>query len=265
MPVKKEPSGRRHVAAEVEVPGTPEQIWAAIATGPGISAWFVPSELEGRVGGRSVCRFGPGMDSVGTVTAWEPLRRFEVATEEEGPGPVATEWSVATRSGDTCVVRVVHSWFASTDDWDDQFEGHTHGWVAFFRILREYLAHFAGQSGASFQLMGIAPEPKSEAWKRLTGALGIADAGEGDRVRTSGGAPPLAGEVVRVGPPDRPELLVRTDAPAPGLVHLAPHAMQGQVFVVGRVLLFGEGAREAVAQQEPIWQAWMAERFAPAG
>ena len=27
------------------------------------------------------------------------------------------------RSGGTCIVRVVHSWFASTDDWDDQFEG----------------------------------------------------------------------------------------------------------------------------------------------
>jgi hypothetical protein len=33
---KKEASGRRSVQVEVEVPGTPEEVWQAIATGPGI-------------------------------------------------------------------------------------------------------------------------------------------------------------------------------------------------------------------------------------
>ena len=40
MSVKKEASGRHSVQVEVEVPGTPEEVWQAIATGPGISAWF---------------------------------------------------------------------------------------------------------------------------------------------------------------------------------------------------------------------------------
>ena len=51
MSVKKEANGRRSVQVEVEVPGTPEQVWQAIATGPGVSAWFVPAEMDGRVGG----------------------------------------------------------------------------------------------------------------------------------------------------------------------------------------------------------------------
>jgi uncharacterized protein YndB with AHSA1/START domain len=70
MPVKKDASGRRSVQAEVEVPGTPEEVWQAIATGPGISSWFVPSEVDGRVGGTAVSHFGPGnsMDSAGTIT-----------------------------------------------------------------------------------------------------------------------------------------------------------------------------------------------------
>ena len=42
MSVKKEASGRRSVQVEIEVPGTPEEVWQAIATGPGISSWFVP-------------------------------------------------------------------------------------------------------------------------------------------------------------------------------------------------------------------------------
>ena len=36
MSVKKEASGRRSIQVEVEVPGTPEEVWQAIATGPGI-------------------------------------------------------------------------------------------------------------------------------------------------------------------------------------------------------------------------------------
>ena len=50
MPVTKDASGRRWIQVEAEVPGTPEQVWKAIATGPGISAWFVPSKVEEREG-----------------------------------------------------------------------------------------------------------------------------------------------------------------------------------------------------------------------
>jgi hypothetical protein len=48
--VKKEVSGRRSVQVEIEVPGTPEEVWQAIATGPGISSWFVPTEFKERDG-----------------------------------------------------------------------------------------------------------------------------------------------------------------------------------------------------------------------
>ena len=50
----------REISFEVEVPGTPEQVWDAIATGPGISAWFVPAEIEG---GRMVQHHGPGLET----------------------------------------------------------------------------------------------------------------------------------------------------------------------------------------------------------
>jgi hypothetical protein len=43
MNIKKEPSGRRSVQIGIEIPGRPEEVWQAIATGPGISSWFVPT------------------------------------------------------------------------------------------------------------------------------------------------------------------------------------------------------------------------------
>jgi uncharacterized protein YndB with AHSA1/START domain len=64
MSVKKEASGRRSVQVEVEVPGTPEEVWQAIATGPGISSWFVPTTVEERDGKpvAVTATFGPGME-----------------------------------------------------------------------------------------------------------------------------------------------------------------------------------------------------------
>jgi uncharacterized protein YndB with AHSA1/START domain len=263
MPVQKDPSGRRWIQAEVEVPGTPEEVWQAIATGPGISSWFVPTEVEERAGGAITANFGPGMDSASTITVWEPPRRFVADSQDMGPGApaVATEWVVEARRGGTCVVRVVHSWFASSDDWDNQFEGTAHGWVAFFRILRLYLAHFRGQPCTAFQVMGAAPEPVAQAWAALTGPLALAGAAEGRRVSTPAGAPPLAGLVERVGPDEYPELLLRLDQPAAGIAHLFALPMGGQVYLPLRMFLYGDQAPAAAARAEPLWQAWMAEHF----
>ena len=57
---------------------------------------------------------------------------------------MATEWIVEARSGGTCIVPVVHSLFAETDDWDNQLTVVESGGPSFFRILRLYLEHFAG-------------------------------------------------------------------------------------------------------------------------
>ncbi|HZI89887.1 MAG TPA: SRPBCC domain-containing protein, partial [Candidatus Polarisedimenticolia bacterium] len=62
MPTQKDPSGRRFIAVETEVPGTPEEVWKAIATGPGITSWFVPTQLEERAKGSMTLSFGPGME-----------------------------------------------------------------------------------------------------------------------------------------------------------------------------------------------------------
>ena len=57
MSVKKEVSGRRSVAVEVKVAGTPEEVWRAIATRSGVSSWFVPADVEEREDGAVVCGF----------------------------------------------------------------------------------------------------------------------------------------------------------------------------------------------------------------
>jgi uncharacterized protein YndB with AHSA1/START domain len=263
MPVKKDASGRRSVEAHVEVPGTPEAVWAAIATGPGISSWFVPADVDGRVGGMTVCHFGPGdsMDSVATITEWQPPHRFTAETEE-GPGTVATEWIVEAKAGGTCTVRVLHSWFADSDDWDAQFEGHAHGWSSFFKILRFYLQYFAGEESTLVQLAAQSGDTVAAAFERLLGPLGVKHGSEGQAVAASARAPRLSGDVLEAqNTPQGFSVILRLDEPARGIAHMIGFPMGGPIYVSVRFYLFGGDAIAVSGAVEAEWRAWLDTRF----
>jgi hypothetical protein len=208
------------------------------------------------------------MDSEATITAWDPPRRF-AADSRDDPRPdaptIATEWTVEARAGGTCLVRVVHAWFASTDEWDNQFEGHEQGWAAFFRILRLYLSHFRGQNGATLQVMAMAPGSTPAAWDALIRPLGLAGAVEGQHVTSPEGAPRFGCIVERVGPAEYPELLLRVTEPGPGIAHLFAMPMGGRICLPVRMFLYGEGAAGIAAREERSWQTWINERFPAVG
>ena len=263
MSVKKEASGRRSVQVEVEVPGTPEEVWAAIATGPGISSWFVPAEFEERDGKPVAVKlnFGPGMESRSDVTAWDPPRMFAAKSDGWMPGspPIADEWSVEARAGGTCVVRVVHSLFASTDDWDNQLEGTESGWPGFFRILRIYLTHARGQRTAKKQTMAPAAGSEAEAWETLTAALGLKGVGAGQRCTAPAGVPALSGAVEHISQSPCNALL-RLDKPGPGTAALSAVNFGGPMVTLS-FYLYGDQAPGTVARETPLWQGWIEERF----
>lgn len=266
MSLHKDDSGRRWVQVEVEVPGTPEQVWQAIATGPGVSSWFVPTEV--REDGTVVANFGPGMESVARVTSWDPPHRFTAESADLGPEApaIATEWIVEAQSGDTCVVRVVHSLFASTDDWDDQLQSFESGWPWFFHLLRLYLANFAGQPHAAFRVIGASAEPAAEAWEVFTGRLGFGRPAVGRRLATGGGVPTLAGVVDKLGEGGHSHgLIARLDTPGPGILSTFALPMGGQVLLIVDFYFYGDGAAAVAASEEPRWQSWFTEHFASMG
>jgi len=253
-------NGRRSVQAEVEVPGSPEQVWQAIATGPGISSWFVPTTVEERVGGAFTADFGMGIESTSTITEWEPPHRF--VKDGDGMGenapPVATEWIVEAKSGGTCVVRVVHSWFASTDDWDGEWESVEKGWVDFFNILRLALTHFPGQPCSAFDAAGMGD---ADAWAALTGPLGLTDVASGQEVKNE----LLAGKVAIASHGDEKQVMLLTSEPGTGICHVSAMPFGGPMYVAIRFYLFGDGAAAAAAKAGPEWTAWFAERFPMGG
>ncbi len=285
MPVKKDEHGNRYVEASVEVPGTPEDVWRAIATGPGISSWFMPCKVDGREGGSVITSYGPGMDAPATITKWNPPLSY-IVESEGGPDKVASEWTIEARAGGTCLVRIVHRWFARTDDWDGEFEGHAYGWMSFFRILHLYLAHYAGQPCSDVQLSAFSSNPPPQTWRTLKTALRIDDATR--RVTSAPNAPELAGTIedIIINDPEmlraretapqivaalagmegeNPELLLHLDRPAPGIMHTFVMAMGEQTMVSIRIFFYGHQAATTAAATQQAWTNWLAAQFPQEG
>ena len=262
MSVKKEPSGRRSVQVEVEVPGTPEEVWKAISTGPGISSWFVPTEMDQQVGGKIKMNFGPGMDSVATITAWEAPVRFAAESHHLGENApaFATEWFVEARSGGMCLVRVVHSLFAESADWDGELEGTETGWPVYFRVLHLYLSKFRGMYGKSMVAMGNSTNPESETWNQLTKMLAIKNTSAGQKVETGSAAPQISG-IVESSTQHPPSMVIRLEKPTPGVGVFGANDCGGSILVSVSLYLYGDEANQAIKKQESAWQEWLNQHF----
>jgi uncharacterized protein YndB with AHSA1/START domain len=250
---------RRSIELEVEVRGTPEEVWRAIATGPGISSWYVPHTVDEREGGVATASFGAGpeMQIQGRVAAWEPPRRVVFdGGDSEG---LAFEWLVEARDGGTCVVRLVNTGFGSGEDWDAQYDGLAEGWLLFLGNLRLHLEHFSGQTATAVLPTATWAGPRETTWARLTDALGIPAApAVGERIEVNApDAPTLAGTVADAAP-WRIALLL--DQPSPGTTILAVEGHGEQVHVSIWSYLYGNDGAAAAAHDEPLWQRWLTER-----
>lgn len=251
----------RRIELEVAVTGTPEEVWKAIATGAGISSWYVPHEVEEREGGTAVARFGPGpeMEIPGRVAAWDPPNRIVFDGGEPGEG-FAFEWLIEARGNGTCIVRLVNSGFGAGDDWDAQYDAMTEGWKLFLCNLKLHLGHFAGQHATASLPTATAAATQAQVWDSLTHALRIdADPAVGQRVDvTVDDAPPLAGTVVDAAP-YRIALLL--DTPTNGTAFIAAEGVGDQTSVSIWSYLYGADGAELAARDGPLWDAWLANHI----
>jgi uncharacterized protein YndB with AHSA1/START domain len=264
MPVKMDDPGRRYVELELDVHGTPEEVWEAIATGPGISSWFTPTTVEERVGGKMQFDLGPDLQAPATVTRWEPPSLFAYEERDWMPGapPLATEITVLAQAGGTCRVRLVHSLFASDTSWDDQLDSFESGWPSFFEILQARMARFRGEPAAVVRVIRSIDISETEAWQALTRALGMKNAGE--RLSPEPGVPLISGTVRRIGVRKHPEAVVDLDQPAPGIAIMSAYRWAEQGSVSMSLYLFGRHAAAVAERERPRWQEWMVGITQPA-
>jgi uncharacterized protein YndB with AHSA1/START domain len=250
----------------VDVPGSPEQVWDALATANGSSAWFLPTDVEERAGGAICFHMGPDVSSEGHILEWEPPRRlvYEEPDWAELSGhdsasvtPLVTEYLVEARSGGTCSVRIVSSAFGTGDAWEQEFFDEMEaGWRPFFEHLRLYLTHFAGE--------------------RVTGMLAATrvEGGDIDAIRAALshalGAPAIGGTIEcrglrgvaeRVGPA---HVLLRVVSPIRGYVGFAIERFGEMVALQMAAYFFADDAPAYVDREQPGWQAWLDTLGAPA-
>jgi uncharacterized protein YndB with AHSA1/START domain len=245
-----------------ELPGTPEQVWDAIATGNGISAWFIPTDLEPRVGG--AVEFYMGDDSSkGTITDYDAPHRIEYSEPDWAAlgghadatvTPLVTEFLVESRSGGTCVLRVVSSAFGVGAEWEQEFFTEMEkSWTPFFENLRLYLMHFPGQKVTSLSVDAQVPGPADAVWSALRASLG------GQQVGAAVDARGVSAQVERVSG-DPKELLLHVSEPVPGYIGMSAYDMgDGKTLARIEGYLFSDDAPAYVERERAGWKAWLDE------
>ena len=251
------------ISFDVEVPGTPEEVWAAISTSRGISGWFAPTEISGD---EMTQHHGNGFDMTSRITATERPARFAYEDEfrpgaDAEPAVIATEFSVSARSGGTCVVRVVQSGFGTrrrVGARDRELHGRLARRARRPAPLPDALRRRAGRRLRHRRAPGRA------AGERLARSEGRARAARAARRRRSH---PDAGHsgLRRHDRPRRRQLRrARARRAGRGLGYLGAGGPTGETFAFVRARLFGDGAPTVAAREEAAWESWLANAPATA-
>ena len=156
------------IRREVELSATPEEVWEAVATGPGTASWLFPED--------------PGPNDL--VESDRPYR-YAVRSEGEGGSFNAVEFVIEAREGGTAVLRYVHSGVFDVEGWDDQYDAVNSHTDFYLHTLGQYLEHFAPKTatyvgGGPGGLMGPEASMTPDAFETLKRELGASS--EGDRV-----------------------------------------------------------------------------------
>ncbi|WP_214370652.1 SRPBCC family protein [Pseudonocardia sp. H11422] len=228
------------IRKEVALEATPEQVWDAITTGPGLAAWFMAIEAP----------------DAAHADAWDPPKHFATRTPEAEDGTThAFEYLIEAREGGGSVLRFVHSGFLG-DDWSAEYEGMTRqGWDMYLHTLAEYLKHFPGRPATYIEAEGPQASAQASAWPAVLEGLGLTrQPALGEQVRlTPDGVAPIEGVVDYVEPAF---LGVRT---ADALLRFHGRAALGMTVAVGHHLYSDDVDRAA---DERAWASWLEGLFA---
>jgi len=244
------------IREDIELEATPEQVWQAIATGPGIDSWLMGrNQVQPGLGGRAQMDMG-GFVAESTITAWEPARHFAFRGD---PGPDgafhAFEYIIEARDGGSTVLRFVHSGFLG-EDWEAEYNGLRKGDPVYLFKLGQYVKHFFGRAVTPVAAYVPQTPGREGAWEAVHGALGLSGPVRvGERVHlTPAGLAPLDGVVDYL---SEEFLDVRTDDG----IYVFIYGYSG-AFVLGHHL-FAKPGEEPADEKEAgeAWQSWLAGVF----
>lgn len=236
------------LSQEIELAATPEQVWEAIATGPGVDSWFMGRSEFGTGPGGPANLTMLGQTEQATITAYEPGARLATRSEEAEDGRfMAFDYLIEGRGGGTTVLRLVQSGMLG-DDWESEFEAMKAGWPIYLATLKQYLTHFTGRTPSVTTVLRPEAGGADAVWRTVTQSLGVSpDVREGEGVRLPDGS---TGVVFYANLPVN--LGVRTDQGLYRFIHSG--ADRGNALVMGHQNFSGR-------DEQAAWETWTAEHF----
>lgn len=248
----------RVIDLSIDASATPYEVWEAIATGAGISSWFVPSKVDERLDGRIEMDFGDlGADSA-LITEWDPPHRLAYRSGGSSGTEMTHRWTVELGE-DHSTVRLVVSGFGPEDDGD--FEGLSGGWPIFLANLRLHLSHFRGLTARAVTPTAMLTGGHDRAWAELCSALDVpVDLATAAHLATSGeGVPMLSGTVEETVflPGQVSAYLLVMDAPGSGTAFIAAEGDGDEVACSVWLYLYDDDSDEI----EDRWSPFMRERW----
>jgi uncharacterized protein YndB with AHSA1/START domain len=239
---------------EITTTATPEEVWDAIATGPGVNSWFMGrNEMESGEGGKTRMEL-MGETGESTITAWDPPRHFAIRGDEAPDGSFhAFEYLIEARGQGSTVVRLVHNGFIGHDNWEWEYNALSKGDPMYLGTLLTYLEHYRGKQATPLSAWAPPQPDEDTAWTGLLRGLGIEGEAEvGAPVRFQlPGEDEVTGVVDSFLPPGF--LLVRADS---GLYKFIGG---GGMIGVGHHVFAPVPDTKAA---ESAWQSWLTNLYA---
>src|SRR2546428_794734 len=139
----------RDIELSVELDASPEDVFRAVTDGTEIAKWLAPEARvtapEGGKKGSIWISWGEGMSAEHEIEIFEAPKRIRHPSGQNGEtkAPLYADWSIEAREGGKTTLRLVHSGFSASADWDDEYEAHKRGWTLMLQNLRQYFARHA--------------------------------------------------------------------------------------------------------------------------
>ena len=214
---------------KIVLDATAAEVWDKIATGPGLSTWWVPHEVVPRKGGVARADFGGGTIAEGRIHTYDPGRRIiyggEAASQDVGGEPKTLDQSptlefwINEDGGDP--EDFVDAPFRGIGDVrghrrrpgssrtllnfrqngfvEEGQEVYEEGWDFYFYNLTQYFTHFRGRTSLTATALVLHQSSPREGFDVVSKALGIDDPDaveEGKELRLSPrGRDPIEGVV----------------------------------------------------------------------
>jgi uncharacterized protein YndB with AHSA1/START domain len=128
----------------------PEQVWEAIATGPGVDSWFTGhTEIEPREGGTNSLDMTDAKSFVPKSTITTRERGKRLAFREDSPDGtfMAFEYLLEGRDDGSTSLRFAHNGILAGDDREAEYDGLKAGDRMYLEQLATYLSAHKGAVG----------------------------------------------------------------------------------------------------------------------